>query len=82
MKTTTHTLKVLPQYFKSLKNGTKSFELRWNDRNFQVGDILILEEYDMILQKYTGNRIIKTITYLLNDFPGLTSGWVILSLNR
>ena len=39
---TIHTLKLKPS-FQGSKERRKTFEIRKNDRNFQVGDILILE---------------------------------------
>lgn len=35
---TTHTLKIQKQYADAVLNGTKTFEIRKNDRNFKVGD--------------------------------------------
>ena len=43
-----HELKLLEQYAKAKKDGIKPFEIRKNDRNFQVGDLvkyIIIEEY-------------------------------------
>lgn len=40
---TTHTLKTLRSYWRALANGTKTFEVRRNDRDFAVGDTLVLE---------------------------------------
>ena len=40
-----HDLKILPQYFQSVSSGEKTFEIRFNDRQFSVGDTLILKEY-------------------------------------
>ena len=40
-----HRLKIKPEYFQAVINGTKPFEIRYNDRNFQTGDKIILEEY-------------------------------------
>ncbi len=42
----THELKILPEYFKEVLLGNKNFEIRKNDRNFQVGDYVELREYD------------------------------------
>jgi ASC-1-like (ASCH) protein len=41
-----HELKCRPEYFQRIAIGQKSFEVRKNDRNFQVGDIIILKEHD------------------------------------
>lgn len=42
---TTHELKIDIKYFDDVKNGKKNFEIRKNDRDFQVGDILELRAY-------------------------------------
>ena len=39
-----HELKTYPKYFQETIEGNKPFEIRKNDRNFQVGDVLILKE--------------------------------------
>lgn len=35
---TTHRLKVLIKYADAIMNGTKTFEIRKNDRGYEVGD--------------------------------------------
>lgn len=42
----THTLKTLPRFFAQSKAGDKLFECRKDDRCFQVGDEVILCEYE------------------------------------
>jgi len=37
-----HGLKIAPNYFEKVVSKEKTFEVRYNDRNFQVGDILKL----------------------------------------
>lgn len=37
-----HELKILPEYFEAVTSGRKQFEIRKNDRDFKVGDQLIL----------------------------------------
>ena len=37
-----HNLKIKPQYFKDVVSGIKTFEVRKNDRNFKVGDLMVL----------------------------------------
>ncbi len=66
-----HKLKILPQYFKAVQSGEKTFELRKNDRGYEVGDTILLKE----IQKsplgktpyatYTGQEITKEISYIL-----------------
>ena len=35
-----HELKIKREYFNAIKSGEKTFEIRKNDRDFQVGDII------------------------------------------
>lgn len=42
---TRHLLKAWPQFFNPVYSGQKPFEIRKNDRNFKVGDILVLREF-------------------------------------
>jgi ribosomal protein S17 len=53
-------------YFKDLIDGKKTFDVRLNNFDCKVGDILILEEYDQKNKKYTGRYIEKEITFVLN----------------
>lgn len=46
-----HELKCLPEYFSRIQSGQKTFEIRKNDRDFQVGDILILKEHKPSLER-------------------------------
>lgn len=41
-----HELKIWPQYFSRVIDGSKTFEVRKNDRGFQPGDEVVLREYD------------------------------------
>lgn len=73
-----HDLKILPIYFNAIVDGSKTFEVRKNDRNFQIGDELYLREF--IDGKYTGNYVIKIVTYALEDKEYLNNGYIILGL--
>lgn len=79
-----HRIKTLQPYFNDVKIGIKEFELRKNDRDYKVGDTLILEEYDDtdFTTGYTGEVIRKTVIYILKDCPqyGLQDGYCILGL--
>lgn len=60
-------LKILPEFFEAVCTGKKSFEIRKNDRNFQVGDKLLLQEFIPETQEYTGRVVERRITYI-TDF--------------
>jgi|GEM_PF-720250 len=93
-----HELKILPQYFKAVQDGSKTFEFRKDDRDFEVGDTLILKEwdYDLIYKTeygeeswgnphYTGRSIKKEISYILRGgLPGcrVRKGLAILGLEQ
>jgi hypothetical protein len=72
--------KILPEYFKAVHHREKTFELRKDDSDYQVGDMLRLREWDG--EKYTGNITFKQITYILRDCPayGLMPGYCILAI--
>lgn len=68
---TEHELKTWPEFFESVSSGRKPFEVRKNDRDFKVGDVLILKEWDPEKELYSGRVLYKTVTYLL---PGGSFG--------
>jgi hypothetical protein len=57
-----HQLKTLPQYFKAIWCGDKTFEIRLNDRNFEERDEVVLQEFEG--PDYTGREVDGFITYL------------------
>jgi hypothetical protein len=65
-----HVLKTWPEYFEAVYDGSKTFELRANDRDFKVGDTLVLREWDPKAKKYTGRRLERVISYV-TDAKGL-----------
>jgi Domain of unknown function (DUF3850) len=77
-----HELKTLKPYFQDVYSGVKKFEVRFNDRNFQVNDLLGLEEFDDATQTYTGRYIIRRITYILSDPMFVKDGFVIMGLSN
>ena len=73
-----HELKVLPRYYEKVVSGKKRFELRKDDRNFKVGDLIRLQEYD---RDYTGKDCLVEIIYKLDGGNyGLEKGYCILSI--
>jgi len=63
-----HILKTDPPFFQAMELGEKKFEIRRNDRDYQVGDILVLAEHviDHAYKDksyYTGAVICGRVTY-------------------
>ena len=88
--TKTHELKTDPEPFMDVWKCIKTFELRKNDRDFQIGDTLILRQTehsaaDMkskgLPLQYTGRKFVCTIAYILRDGYGLQDGYVILGID-
>lgn len=88
-KITVHELKILPEYFNAAKSGAKKFEIRYNDRNFVVGDELHLREFKFNGHydskgghsgEYTGRRADFKITYILYGGFGLQEGYCVMSI--
>lgn len=73
-----HEMKILPQYFRDVSSGIKTFELRKDDRNVQAGDILLLKEWTGA--EYTSKELRVGVTYVLRDCPqyGLAEGYCII----
>lgn len=76
-----HELKIDLEYYNLIKAGIKKYEIRKNDRNFEVGDFLFLRVFDrktkIYFTKYTPLNV--EITHILDDFIGLKNDYVILS---
>lgn len=74
-------LKTWPEPFRNLGARIKPFELRYNDRDFQVGDILCLREFDPVKGEYSGEEELRRVTLLLSDVQfGLKPGYVIMAI--
>ena len=76
----THELKTWPEYFQAVRNRSKTFEVRKNDRNFHPGDTVILQEYDPITKQYTGEHETRDVGYVLVDYPALPPDYVVFTL--
>ena len=75
-----HDLKCEAEYYDKVASGEKTFEIRFNDRNFKVGDTITLHR--SMSGVYAGQSLIVEITYILKDAEkyGLKEGFVILSI--
>lgn len=77
-----HELKILPKWYEDVESSKKNFEIRRNDRDFKVGDTLVLREYKE--GSYTGRQITRKIQYIYqgNGDYGLSEGYCILGLEQ
>lgn len=80
-----HELKTHPGPFQAVLDGDKLFEFRKNDRNFNVGDELFLQEFEAGPPDhgpdYTGRGIVVRVLYLVRgpDY-GVPDGYCVMSI--
>ena len=74
-----HHLKIETEYYQAVEKGLKKFELRKDDRNFKVYDMLHLEE--TVNGTYTGRKLSPIeIKYIMRGGKyGLEDGYCIMS---
>lgn len=87
MSERTHNLKTWPDYFARVKTGEKPFEVRRDDRGFQKGDLLRLQEWCPasagIRYGYTGEEVTKRVSFVLTGGQfGIEPGYVVLGLGE
>ena len=75
-----HELKTIQPYFDDVVNGVKTFEVRKHDRDFKVGDELILREYNLESNTYSGKNVHMEITYILDSENYCKEGYVVLGI--
>ncbi|MBF0102048.1 MAG: DUF3850 domain-containing protein [Desulfobacterales bacterium] len=85
-----HELKTWPMFFNETLKGTKRFEVRRYDRNFKVGDTLILKEYDgkydkearAIKGEYTGRQTTVHVDYIMTGYNwGIRHDFCVMSIS-
>lgn len=87
-KTMTHSLKTWPEYFNEVVIGNKTFEIRKYDRDFKVGDHLLLKEYDPFSEDidfgftpgYSGRTVLCKVTYILKNYSAVKAGYVVMGI--
>lgn len=72
-----HEIKLGSEFFEDSVSNVKGFEIRKNDRDYRVGDILEMMEYKNGAE--TGRTVTKLVTYILEDYTGLEDGYCIMS---
>ena len=76
----THDLKTHLAPFKAIWQRKKMFEIRLNDRGFQVGHYLRLREYDHHADTYTGRMILTEVTHMIQGEYGLPADLCVMSI--
>jgi hypothetical protein len=79
-----HELKTWPEPFQAVLDNAKHHEVRSEaDRNFAVGDMLLLREYVPSDQAYTGREVWVHVTYISRGPDwGLPPDMVCMSIVR
>lgn len=79
-----HELKIHPDHFSAITFGFKAYEIRYNDRDYQLGDILFLREFikGPQTETYTGNTMLVRVKHVLTGFEGLEPGFIIMGINE
>jgi len=75
----THILKCWTMPFQAMRDGIKTFEFRKNDRDYHVGEILELHEWNPDTD-YTGRVGFYKVTWCLYEGFGLPDGYCIMSV--
>lgn len=73
-----HSLKIWPVYYDDVASGKKTFEVRKDDRNYQVGDVLLLSEWNG--EGNTGRSGNFEIVYILRNSSLLLEGYCVLGI--
>ena len=77
-----HELKCWPEFFHAIMSGMKTFDLRFNDRGFASGDILVLREWCPDKMAYTGRYTRRLVSYITGcSTMGLQPNWVCMGLS-
>ena len=81
-----HELKCHPEPFEAKWLNKKNWEIRKNDRNFQVGDILIEKWFSPVANNgtgaYDGTEIHEEVLWILPEGYGLKKGFIIMSTKQ
>lgn len=80
-----HELKTHPSVFEDVLYERKTFEYRFNDRNYMVGDTLKLMCYDPGTQSYVRKypALFFKVTYIIHGGNfGIPEGYCIMSIKH
>ncbi len=75
-----HELKIAPNLYWAVRDGEKTAEVRVNDRDFAVGDEILLRPFD---GAYLEGRVAVVVTHVLEGGQyGIEAGYCLLSFRR
>lgn len=76
-----HELRTWVEPYDAIEAGLKPWELRFDDRDFQVGDTLRLRRFDETSETYTGAQMDRRVIWMMrNPAFGTQRGFVVMSL--
>jgi hypothetical protein len=78
----THNVKSWSENFLPFTTGMKTFDLRKDDRGYEVGDLIVFEEFRPGVGEYTGKSETREITYIMRNIDGLEPDYCILGLEE
>lgn len=81
----THYLKIHPEYFREVYQDKKTAEIRYDDRDFMVDDIMVLKEWKPQKKEFSGREIVVKITgmtRLARVIEQVDFHWVVLYFNK
>lgn len=77
-----HELKIWPEFFREVVAGKKTFEIRFNDRDFAENDTVILKEWQKEKERFSGSEIRCKIKYVLTGSGfGLEPGFCVFAFD-
>lgn len=74
-----HSLKLDAKYYDLVALRIKTFEVRPNDRNYGVGDWLVMHEWTGT--EYTGRWLVRCVEYILPLGELGMKGWVVMGID-
>ncbi|MBB6694406.1 DUF3850 domain-containing protein [Cohnella xylanilytica] len=80
-----HELKCWPEHFRDVvqpnKYKRKMVEIRKDDRTYNVGDVLILKEFNPKTETFTGSWAGVRVSHCLRGGPWVPEGYVAMSIH-
>lgn len=87
---TLHIVKSWTMFFADIVAGTRTSDIRLNDRRYAVGDNMLLNEWDPVKNVYTGHKALVRITYMQQNksnpcailHDAIKDGYAVLSIRH